>query len=307
MSSMSNFRRLLVFAIALFVALPTGSTEVECGQYPVLHSTVRTASTSPRCKPIPLAELKAMPFWQTFHNRLGVVVWGNPRAFDSWKGQGKYPKLDTIFDDGAENAEVCSEGTVVFQATEESLCSKTSTYTKKVVTGQSGTIRLDYPTGLSTVVAGTVTKVAAPLTGGRSYETAFKVPDLTPPGTAPGNRGGVYTVNAQYPDVLDNSFAVDVNHEKKDYMIIHELPGDICWLQYDNTTCIQEAAGQATFSLHGAVRVGFDSPQNGHYYWYMRFDGWVPQNQLTVTSQFTATITTAGSSRYIPQCNYNYQ
>ncbi|KAJ7740145.1 hypothetical protein B0H16DRAFT_1567790 [Mycena metata] len=254
--------------------------------------------------PVSLAELKAMPFWQTFYDRLGTIVWGDAHAFDTLKNQGTYPKLETTFDDGSENAEVCSEGEALFQPTNEPICLTTTTYTHQTVADASGTIRLDYPTGLSTVVFGTITKVAAPLTGGRTYETAFRVQEITPPDSMPGTTGGTYTMNATYPDVEANSFAGDVSHESEDYMIVHELPGDICWIRYDSTTCIQDTTGQVTFSLYGAVRVGFDSLVNGHHYWIMRFDGWVPQDQLTSYSQFNATITTTGSNHHIPRCNY---
>ncbi|KAJ7733131.1 hypothetical protein B0H16DRAFT_1580031 [Mycena metata] len=282
----SRSRHLLAFGFALLVAVVTGSP-----------------SSGSRCQPVSLAELKAMPFWHTFYDRLGIIVWGDAHAFDHFKSQGTYPKLETTFDDGSENAEVCSEGEALFQPTNEPICLTTATYTHQTVTGASGTIRLDYPTGLSTVVFGTIT-MAAPLTGGRTYETAFRVQDVTPPDSSPGTTGGTYTMNATYPDVEENSFAADGSRESEDYMIVHELQGDICWIRYDSTTCIQDTTGQVTFSLYGAVRVGFDSPENGHYYWILWFDGWVPQDQLTSYSQFNATITTTGSNHHIPRCNY---
>ncbi|KAJ7030969.1 hypothetical protein C8F04DRAFT_1186252 [Mycena alexandri] len=230
--------RLLVFVFALLVALATGSP-----------------SSGARCKPVSLSELKAMRFWQTFYDRLGIIVWGDAYAFDNLKNEGTYPKLETTFDDGSENAEVCSEGTVVFQPTE----------------------------------------VAAPLTGGRTYETAFKVQDVTPPDSIPGTTGGTYTVNAPYPDVEANSFEVDVSHDAKDYTILHELVGDICWIRYENTTCIQDTTGQATFSLYGAVRVGFDSPVNGHYYCILSS----PQEYLvlTISTSRDTAVRRLGSTR----------
>ncbi|KAJ7016971.1 hypothetical protein C8F04DRAFT_1201262 [Mycena alexandri] len=267
--------RLLVFVFALLVALATGSP-----------------SSGARCKPVSLSELKAMRFWQTFYDRLGIIVWGDAYAFDNLKNEGTYPKLETTFDDGSENAEVCSEGTVVFQPTDEPICFTTTTYTQKTVTGASGTIRLDYPT-----------EVAAPLTGGRTYETAFKVQDVTPPDSIPGTTGGTYTVNAPYPDVEANSFEVDVSHDAKDYTIIHELPGDICWIRVQSTFSspprhlirLADTTGQATFSLYGAVRVGFDSPVNGHYYCILSS----PQEflVLTISTSRDTAVRRLGSTR----------
>ncbi|KAJ7016968.1 hypothetical protein C8F04DRAFT_1406395 [Mycena alexandri] len=300
---MSHFHILVVFVVALLVVLATGFAEVDRGRYTVSPSTRRAPSSSPRCKPISLAELKAMPFWQTFYDRLSVIVWGHPGEFDTWKHQGIYPfSLETTFDDGSDEARVCSEGTITFQTIGEPICYVTTTYSKGAVVPASGNIRFDYPTGLSTVVAGTVTKVGAPLTGRRTYETAFKVQDVTPTGadSVPGKMNTTHTVNALYPDIQGNSFEVDANSEHDTYLSIHRRPGEICSINYHNTTCIQEATGQAAFSLWGAVRVGFDSRVNGQYYWVLWFDSWVPGNQVWSYSQFNATITTTGTNDYIP-------
>ncbi|KAJ7501531.1 hypothetical protein B0H11DRAFT_722726 [Mycena galericulata] len=292
---MYHFHSLLVFAFALLVVLATasGSPDLEARRYPASPSTRRAPSSSARCQPISVDELKTMPFWQTFYQRLGVVVWGNPHAFDNSKPSFN---LETTFDDGSENAQVCSEGTVVLKTAGNADCFSTRTYSKESVTGASGVLRFYYPSGFSTVVNGAVT-IAAPVTSGKIYETVFEVRDASPPNSNPSP---TYTVNSPYPDAQGHSFEVHANTAQQTYIQIHELPGDICAIHYTNTTCIQNASGQVTFDLYGAVRVGFNSPQNGHYYWYLRFDdGWAG-NQLTSHSQFDATITTSGSDDHFP-------
>ncbi|KAJ7441043.1 hypothetical protein B0H11DRAFT_2351367 [Mycena galericulata] len=300
--SMYRFHSLLVSAFALLVVLApaSGSPHLEAGRYPTSSSTRRAPPSSASCQPISVAELQAMPFWQTFYQRLGVIVWGNPHAFDFVRPSFN---LETTFDDGSGNARVCSENTVVFQTAGSAVCFSTTTYSKESVAGASGDLRFDYPSGFSTVVNGAVTKVAAPLTGGRTYETVFRVQDASPPKSNPSE---MYTVNSPYADAQGHSFEVHANHEQMKYIQIHENPGDICSIYYTNSTCIQNASGQVTFSLEGAVRVGFNSRQNGHYYWYLWFAGWVPGDQLNIDSQFDATITTTGSNDYSPGYNCHH-
>ncbi|KAJ7501596.1 hypothetical protein B0H11DRAFT_2224473 [Mycena galericulata] len=283
--SMHHVHSLLVFAFALLVvlAMASGSPDPEAGRYPTSPITRLVPSSSASCQPISVAELQAMQFWQTFYQRLGVIVWGDPHAFDILRPSFN---LETTFDDGSRNARVCSEGTVVIQTAGNADCFTTTTYSKDSVAGASGDLRFDYPSGFSTVVNGVITKVAAPLTGGRTYETVFKVQDA----------------NAQ-----GHSFEVHANHAQMKYIQIHENPGDICSIHYTNTTCIQNASGKVTFGLDGAVRVGFNSPQNGHYNWYLSLDSsWIPEDQVNIISQFDATITTTGSNDYLPiwECHH---
>ncbi|KAJ7740132.1 hypothetical protein B0H16DRAFT_1729160 [Mycena metata] len=294
---MPHFHILSVFMLALLVGLATSSAELNRGRS---RSTREAPPSGARCKPISLPELKAMPIWQTFYDRLGVVVWGHPVGSYTFDLVGF--SVETAFDDGSHNARVCSMETVDFQTIGEPICYVTTTYSPQFVTPASGVTRFSYPIGLSTVVTGTVTKVGAPLTGGRTYETAFKVHDITPTGadSIPGRTNATYIVNGLYSDTLGNSFQVDANHEHDTEIILDEWPGTICSIHYHNTTCIQDAVGQAAFTLYGAVRVGFNSRVNGHYYWYLWFDQWVPGDQAWSYSQSNATVTTTGSNDYSP-------
>ncbi|KAF7329437.1 hypothetical protein MKEN_00205800 [Mycena kentingensis (nom. inval.)] len=256
-----------------------------------------TFATETRCKPITLATLKTMPFWSTFWSRLGTVVYNNAHAFDGGKPS---MNIDTVFDNGDDNAQVCSEGNVLLQSMGQPLCFKQVTYTPAQTAPPDGRITLRFPTGLTTVVSGEVNQTAAPLTAGNSYDVKFEVQDITPANTNPGGRN---TATGTYSDVQHDSFSVEVGQAGSDYQIIHEDPGMVCKMKVDQTTCTQGVTGQATFSLWGAVRVGFNSRVNGHYYYYLRFDGWVPLQQLTVKSFFTGNVTTIGSNHHIPVCN----
>ncbi|KAJ7733141.1 hypothetical protein B0H16DRAFT_1468219 [Mycena metata] len=303
---MPHFHILSVFMLTLLVGLATSSAELNRGRS---RSTRQAPPSGARCKPISLPELKAMPIWQTFYDRLGVVVWGHPVGSYTFDLVGF--SVETAFDDGSNNARVCSMETVDFQTIGEPICYVTTTYSPQFVTPASGVTRTDgYPTRYL--------EVGAPLTGGRTYETAFKVHDITPTGadSIPGRTNATYTVNGLYSDTLGNSFQVDANHEHDTDVILDELPGSICSIHYHNTTCIQDAVGQAAFTLYGAVRVGFNSRVNGHYYCistvtlgvilndsrlgYLWFDQWIPGDQAWSYSQSKATVTTTGSNDYSP-------
>ncbi|KAJ7037015.1 hypothetical protein C8F04DRAFT_1257253 [Mycena alexandri] len=176
---MSHLHILVVFMSALLVGL----------------------ATSTRCQPTSLAELKAMPFWQTFYDRLGVVVWGQPVGSFMFDLVGF--NIDTTFDDG-DGARACSIETVSFQTIGEPICYVTTTYSKESAIPPSGPLTIDYPTGFSTVVAGTVTKVAAPVTDGKVYDRSFIVQDATPIVNSTAGLTRQYQANGLYSDTLGN-------------------------------------------------------------------------------------------------------
>ncbi|KAJ7740150.1 hypothetical protein B0H16DRAFT_1465030 [Mycena metata] len=225
------------------------------------------APLGPRCQPTSLTELKAMPFWQTFYDRLGVVVFGHPVPSFMFDFVGF--SVETAFDVYFQFSDMWL--TRVQERAGEPLCYVTTTYSKEAAIPASGPLTIDYPTGSSTVDVGPVV-------------------DLTP-----GPRRQ-YVVEGLYSDALGNSFGVDVNREHGTNASIWGAPGTICSHYYLNTTCIQDATGQTVFRLEGGVRVGYNSRVNGHYYWHLWFDDWIPGDQAWSYSQFKATITTSGSN-----------
>ncbi|KAJ7733126.1 hypothetical protein B0H16DRAFT_1468206 [Mycena metata] len=297
-SSMPQLHIMVALMFLLIARVATGSAELNRTRSP---STPRAPLASGRCKPISLAELQASLLWGTFYERLSVVVLGK-RGGDRYLDSVGF-KVEAAFEDGSKNAKVCIEGVDI----------------QNIVAPASGEMTFDYPAGLSTVVGGKVTSenffpldvpartegystrcagVGSPLTEGRIYETSFSVQDVT----LPEVDSSAKTVNGLYSDTLENSFGVDVNAEHDASVTISASPGSICSFRHRNTTCIQEAAGEATFRLDGAVRVGFDSPVNEHYYWYLWLDSWAP----LVTgpypwsySQSKVTITTNGNDEHL--------
>ncbi|KAJ7733128.1 hypothetical protein B0H16DRAFT_1732422 [Mycena metata] len=301
---MSHLHILVVFIFALLVGPAAGSAELNGGRSP---STRRALSLGPRCKFISLAELQALPFWQTFYDRLSVVIFGHIVEKTFFTSVGF--KLRTTFEDGSQDAKVCSER-VDFYNIGEPICYVTTTYTKEIA---SGDMTFDYPVGLSTVIGGTVAEVGS-LTGGTIYETSAKNIygkwGLSRHSGEQASTIRTRTTPSDRPTLFSRSFEVDANGEYETTVSSYATPGGICSLRYHNTTCIQEATGEAAFNLYGAVQVVFDSPVNKIYFWYLSLNDWVAWAQGGEPwsySESQATITTTGNDNSLTavECRYS--
>ncbi|KAJ7740147.1 hypothetical protein B0H16DRAFT_1465026 [Mycena metata] len=325
---MSHFHILVVFIFALLVGPAAGSAELNGGRSP---STRRALSLSHRCKFISLAELQALPFWQTFYDRLSVVIFGHLVEKTIFTSAGF--KLRTTFEVYSQFLDICfAHALPLGWLAGCKVCSERVDFYNigghvYAILRRRVLIELSlrwnrngweplFPPASPTRINGCLTRYAevGSLTGGTIYETFFTVRDVTSTkidGIPVEPR--TYTVNGVYPDTVGSRrvrFEVDANGEYYTSVISSATPGGICSLRYHNTTCIQEATGEAAFNLYGAVQVVFDSPVNKFYFWYLSLDEWVTwtkRGEPWSYSQSQATITTTGNDNSVTavECRYS--
>ncbi|KAF7325298.1 hypothetical protein MVEN_02637300 [Mycena venus] len=231
----------------------------------------------------------------------GLAGWNlvAAQAAANW-GNGKYNLATNINNEADYPALACvSDDTAMVTVKGNPSCVTSTQTSSGTLVGTSGSVTLSALEGTSSTTTITTTKTSD-WSLGVSVAATIGIPDIVDTTTT-------VSTSISITNSLSNAVTTASNNQQTQTITMNAADGATCSLTFTSKSCTGSGTGSIVMVARGVgmvrIREKGESLVNGHYYWALNIEAYIPDaSQRSSSIDFTAAVSAINDSQYKGTC-----